>query len=307
MKAVVLHEYGSVSKLKYEDFADPKPGAGEVLVRVMAVSINPIDWKMRSGAAKDRFPLSLPAVLGRDLAGTVREVGEGVKDFKVGDAVFALANATYAELCVVKASDLAHIPTANGEHALDITTAATLPLVSVTGDQLIHIGTRAEKGQTIFLTGALGSVGRIALYCAIEAGVKVIAGVRKKQIEEAIALGATAAIDLGDEDSLSTLGFVDAVADTIGGSLATKLLAKVKPGGNFGSVVGPPKGADLHPTVQVNAFMAHADAATLVHYAEAVRDGKLQIPVDRILPLSEAAEGQAAAEKGGIGKVVLTV
>jgi NADPH:quinone reductase-like Zn-dependent oxidoreductase len=306
MKAVVLHEYGNAGKLKYEDFPDPKPGPGEVLVAVMAISINPIDWKMRSGAAKDRFPLTLPAVLGRDLAGTVREVGEGVTNFKVGDAVFALSNATYAELCVVKAADLARIPTSQGEHILDMTTAATLPLVSVTGDQLIHTGTRAEKGQTIFLSGALGSVGRIALYCAVEAGIKVIAGVRKKQIDEAISLGATAAIDLGDEDSLASLGFVDAVADTVGGAIGTKLLSKVKASGNFGTVVGPPKGAELHPTLKINAFMAHPDAATLVHYAEAVRDGKLQIPVDRILPLSDAAEGQTAAEKGGIGKVILT-
>ncbi len=305
MKAVVLHEYGGPGKLKFEDFPDPKAGAGEVLVEVMATSINPIDWKMRSGAAKERFPLTLPAVLGRDLAGTIRELGEGVKDFEVGEAVFALSMGTYAQLCTVRAVDLARIPAPNGEHVLGMTTAATLPLVALTGDQLIHLGVRAEKGQTILLTGAMGSVGRVALYCALEMGVKVIAGVRKKQIEEALALGATAAIDLGDEDALAALGFVDAVADTIGGSLGSKLLAKVKPGGNFGSVVGPPKDAALHPLVQVNAFMAHPDAATITHYGEAVRDGKLTIPVDRIIPLKEAADGQAAAEKGGIGKVVL--
>jgi NADPH:quinone reductase-like Zn-dependent oxidoreductase len=306
MKAVVLHEYGGPSKLKYEDFPDPKPGPGEVLVEVMAISINPIDWKLRSGAGKERFPLTLPAVLGRDLAGTVRELGEGVTSFKVGEAVFALSWASYAQLCVVKATDLARIPAPNGEHTLGMTTAATLPLVAVTGDQLIHLGARAEKGQTILLTGALGSVGRIALYCALESGVKVIAGVRKKQIDEALALGATAAIDLNDEDALASLGFVDAVADTVGGALGSKLLAKVKPGGHFGSVVGPPKNAALHPLVQVNALMAHPDAAVITHYAEAVRDGKLTIPVDRILPLADAADGQAAAEKGGIGKVVLT-
>ncbi|WP_263380800.1 NADP-dependent oxidoreductase [Granulicella paludicola] len=306
MKAVVLHEYGSTGKLKYEDFPDPKPGPGEVLVEVMAISINPIDWKMRSGEAKERFPLTLPAILGRDLAGSIKELGEGVKDFKVGEAVFALAWATYAQLCIVKASDLARIPAPKGDHVLGMTTAATLPLVAVTGDQLIHIGARAEKGQTILLTGALGSVGRVALYCALEMGVKVIAGVRKKQIDEALKLGATAAIDLGDEDVLASLGFVDAVGDTIGGALGNTLLAKVKPGGNFGSVVGPPKDAALHPLVQVNAFMAHPDAATITHYGEAVRDGKLVIPVDRIIPLRDAGEGQAAAEKGGIGKVVLT-
>ena len=105
MKAVVLHEYGPPSKLKYEDFPDPKPGPGEVLIAVRAASINPIDWKMRSGVAKDHFPVTFPGILGRDVAGLVRELGEGVKDFAVGDRVFALAWATYAELCVVKAAD----------------------------------------------------------------------------------------------------------------------------------------------------------------------------------------------------------
>jgi len=110
MKAVVLHEYGPPSKLVYEEFPDPLPAPGEVLVRVHAVSVNPIDWKMRSGAAKERFPLTLPAILGRDVAGTVAKLGDGVEGFKVGDRVFALSNATYAEFCLVKAADLAHIP-----------------------------------------------------------------------------------------------------------------------------------------------------------------------------------------------------
>jgi NADPH:quinone reductase-like Zn-dependent oxidoreductase len=174
MKAVVLHEYGPAKNLKYEDFEDPKPGEGEVLIRVQAVSVNPIDWKMRSGSARDRFPLQLPAVLGRDVAGVVRELGSGVTGFAEGDRVFALAFHTYAELCVVKATELAKIP-----EGLELTTAATIPLVSVTGDQLMRDGAKAEKGQTILLTGALGSVGRMALYAAKEIGANVIAGVRK--------------------------------------------------------------------------------------------------------------------------------
>jgi NADPH:quinone reductase-like Zn-dependent oxidoreductase len=250
-ETVVLHEYGGPTKLKYENFADPTPGPGEVLVRVQAVSINPVDWKMRSGAAKDRFPVTFPGIIGRDVAGVVREIGDGVKDFKEGDHVIALAHATYAELCVVKATEPALIP-----DGLEMTVAATVPLVSLTGDQLIHRGTKAEVGQTIFLSGALGSVGRIALYCAIESGIKVIAGVRKKQISEALALGAVAAIDISDDDEIAKLGTVDAVADTIGGPIGTKLIRKVKPGGNFGSVVGPPSNAALNPTIQVNAFMA---------------------------------------------------
>ena len=302
MKAVVLHEYGSPSKLIYEDFDDPLPAAGEVLVRVHAVSVNPIDFKMRSGAAKDRFPVTFPAILGRDVAGMVAKLGEGVKGFKVGDRVFALSNRTYAEFCVVKATDLALIP-----EGLELTTAGAVPLVSVTGDQLIRRGAKVQSGQTIVLTGALGSVGRCALFAAREIGANVIAGVRKNQIEEALSLGATAAIDLDDDKSIASLGSVDAVADTINGATATKLIAKVKSGGIFASVVGPPSNAALHPTVQVNPIMATPDPQTFIHYGEAIRDGKLKLPIESLMPLSEAAAAQTLAEKGGAGgKIILT-
>lgn len=300
MKAVVLHEYGPPKNLKYEEIKEPHPGPGEVQVRVLAASINPIDFKMRSGAAKERFPVEFPAVLGRDVAGLVQKLGEGVEGFAVGDRVFALAWHTYAEYCVVKASELAKIP-----EGLEIPAASTVPLVSVTGDQLIHQAAGVQQGQTVVLTGALGSVGRCAMFCALEIGAKVIAGVRKKQLDEARDLGAVEAIDIGDKDDLARVGFVDAVADTVGGEVGTALLAKVKPGGNYGSLVGPPQGAALHPLVHVNPMMAHPDAAAMVHYAEALRDGKLKIPVERMMPLADAAEAHALAEKGGGGKIVL--
>jgi NADPH:quinone reductase-like Zn-dependent oxidoreductase len=307
MKAVVLHEYGPPKNLKWDDVEDPKPGDGEVLVSVHAASVNPIDWKMRSGAAKEHFPVEFPAILGFDLAGVVREVGPHVTGFTVGDRVFARAPRAYAELAVVKAAELALIPGPVGSKpGLDVTTAAAVPLVSTTGDQLIREAAKVQKGQTVLLTGALGSVGRMALYAAQEIGAKVIAGVRKSQIDEVLKLGAAAAIDIGDEDELAKLGLVDAVADTIGGELATKLIAKVKPGGSFGSVTGPVANAALHPTVTVTAIGSHPDPAVYVLYGEAIRDGKLDLPVDRVLPMADAAEAHRVGEKGGVGKIVLT-
>ena len=300
MKAAVIHEYGAPSRLKYETVDDPKPGAGEVRVRVLAGSVNPVDWKMRSGEARERFPVQFPGILGRDVAGVVESLGEGVSGFAEGDKVFALARQTYAELCVVKAADLAHVP-----EGLDMIAAGAVPLVSLTGDQLIREASEVQAGQTILLTGATGSVGRCALFCALELGAKVIAGVRKKQIDEALALGATVAIAIDDADELARIGFVDAVADTVGGKLAPKLLAKIKPGGVYGSLLGPPADADLHPLVRVKPMMAQPRAETLVHYGEALRDGKLKLPIDHVLPLAEAAEAHTAAEKGGVGKIVL--
>jgi NADPH:quinone reductase-like Zn-dependent oxidoreductase len=149
-------------------------------------------------------------------------------------------------------------------------------------------------------------VGRCALFCALELGARVIAGVRKEQLGEAKSLGAFEAIDLQDEDAISKLGTLDGVADTVGGKIAPQLLGKVKSGGCYGSLLGPPADAALHPTVKVNAMMAHPDPERMVHYAEAIRDGKLKLPIDRVLPLAEAAEAQTVAEKGSIGKVVLT-
>ena len=251
MKASVLHEYGVPSKLRYEDFADPSPGPGEVRVRVLAASVNPVDWKMRSGEAKEMFPVEFPAVLGRDVAGVVESLGPNVTGFKEGDKVFAMARATYAELCVIPAATLAHIP-----EGLEMTLAGALPLVALTADQLIREATEVQKGQTILLTGATGSVGRCALFCALELGAKVIAGVRKKQIEEARSLGAVSAIDLDDEHELARIGLLDGVADTVGGKLAPRLLSKVKPGGTFGSVLGPPADAALHPLVRVKPMRA---------------------------------------------------
>ena len=300
MKAVVLHEYGSPDKLKYEDAPDPEPGEEQVLVRVAAASINPIDWKMRSGAVKDRFPVEIPTILGRDVSGTVRSVGAKVVGFAPGDKVMALAWKTYAELCVVDAKDLVRVP-----DGMDLVEAAAVPLVTLTGEQLVRLGANVQSGETVLVAGALGSVGRSAVFAAKQMRSTVIAGVRKKQKGEAAELGADEMIALDDDDDIARLGFIDAVADTVNGETAQKLIAKVKQGGVYGSVVGPPANAKLHPTVRVQHIMAKPDAEKLSWLAEQVAAGKLRIPIDRMMPLEEAAKAHAVAEKGGVGGKIL--
>jgi NADPH:quinone reductase-like Zn-dependent oxidoreductase len=300
MKAVVLHEYGPPQNLKYEDIADPKPADREVLVRIHAIGVNPIDWKIRSGAMKALFDIPFPAILGYDIAGVVTEVGKGVSEFAAGDRVFARTSNAYAELAVVKVDELAKVP-----ENLDLTIAAALPVVSTTADQLVREQAEVKSGQTVLLTGALGSVGRFALYSALEQGANVIAGVRGKQIDEALSLGATQAIDIGDDRAIAALGPVDAVTDTIGGTLATKLLAQIKPGGVYVSVTGPPRDAAQYPQVRIKSFGSHSDTKAMAHYAEAIRNGKLALPIDSILPLAGASEAHEKGEKGGVGKIVL--
>ncbi len=300
MKAIVSHEFGGPSKLKLEDYADPVAGEGEVLVRVAATSINPIDWKMRSGDAKEIFPVEFPWIPGWDVSGIVRAVGPGVSGFEPGDRVMGFGPKTYAELVVIKASSLAKVP-----DSLDLVKAGALPLVTQTGEQLISLGTHIQAGQTVLITGAVGAVGRSAVLTAKKAGAIVIAGVRKRQIDEARTIGADQVIALDDEDAMKKLGFVDAVAEIVGHTTGEELMGKVKQGGVFASVVGPPANAAMHPTVKVVPVGAVPDAAKLREMAEDVVAGRLVIPIDRMLPLEDAGEGQAAAEKGGIGKILL--
>jgi NADPH:quinone reductase-like Zn-dependent oxidoreductase len=300
MKAIVLHEYGPPKNLQYEDAPDPIPAEGEVLVRLAATSVNPIDYKLRSGAAASRYHIELPIILGRDIAGTVRTLGPGVTGFNPGDKVIALGNKTYAELVIVKASDLAHLP-----EGLDLIEAAALPLVTATGEQLVTLGTKIQKGQTILITGAVGGVGRSAVWTAKKAGAIVIAGVRKSQLAEAATIGADSTLALDDDAALQKLGFIDAIADTVGGETAQNLLGKVKPSGTFASVLGPPANAALHPTITIAPIQAHPDAAKLRTMAEDTLAGHFKIPIDRMLPLEKAAEAHAAAEKGTKGKILL--
>ncbi|MEO6802216.1 MAG: NADP-dependent oxidoreductase, partial [Granulicella sp.] len=241
-----------------------------------------------------------PGILGRDITGIVREIGPRVTGFEPGDKVMALGLHAYAELVVVKASDLAKVP-----EGLDLVEAAALPLVTLTGEQLIRLGTKIQAGQTVLVTGAVGGVGRAAVWTAKKAGATVIAGVRRKQLKEAGEIGADAVVALDDKEAMEKLGFVDAVADTVGGATAQMLLAKVKQGGVFASVLGPPANANLHPTIRIVPVMVVPDARALRTLAEEVLAGKLKIPIDRMIPLADSGDGQAAAEKGGIGKVLL--
>jgi NADPH:quinone reductase-like Zn-dependent oxidoreductase len=300
MKAVVLHEYGGPEKLKYEEMPDPVPGEGQVLVRLSATSVNPVDYKMRSGEASASFPVQFPGILGRDIAGVVRSLGPGVTGFVPGDKVIALGSNTYAELVVVNASDLTHLP-----GGLDLVEAAALPLVTLTGEQLISRGVKIQHGQAVLVTGAVGAVGRTAVFVAKKAGAIVIAGVRKSQLKDAEELGADEVVALDDPSAMERVGLLDAVADTVNHETAEKLLVKVKPGGVFASVLGPPANAKMHPTVRIAPVRAVPDAAMLRTLAEDVAAGRFKIPIDRMIPLEDAGKGQAAAEKGGIGKVLL--
>jgi NADPH:quinone reductase-like Zn-dependent oxidoreductase len=302
VKAVRLYEYGGPENLRYdEDAPDPLMSADSVLVETAATSVNPIDWKIRSGARQKDFPLKLPAILGRDVSGIVRAVGRNVRTFKPGERVLAYTEATYAELVAVGGSVLTHLP-----DGLDLVDSAAIPLIALTGDQLVRLAARAQPGQTLLVSGALGSVGRAAVHAARKLGVTVIAGVRARQLPEARTLGASDTVAIDDDAAVAALAMVDGVADTVGGETAAKLFGKVKNGGNFGYASVLPEGVpQRNPTVTVTRVFARPDASKVREYADDVRDGKFVLPIGRRLPLRKASEAHALAQQGGAGKIVL--
>src|SRR5580658_492525 len=302
MKAVVLHEYGCPEKLRFEDnVPEPQMSGRTVLIAAAAASVNPIDWKVRSGMRQKDVPLSFPAILGRDVSGVVRTVGADVKHFKPGDCVLALSTATYAELVAVDDSDLTHLP-----DGMDLADAAAIPLISLTGDQLVRFATNAKKGQVVLITGALGSVGRAAVHTAKKIGAQVIAGVRAKELSDARSLGGRHALAIDDDNAIEKFRLVDAIADTVGGEVAAKLISKVKQNGFFGyASVLPESVAAQNPTVKITRVAARPDPAKVREFADDVRDGKFVLPIGRRMPLRDAAEAHVLGEKGGIGKILL--
>jgi NADPH:quinone reductase-like Zn-dependent oxidoreductase len=203
----------------------------------------------------------------------------------------------------VEGSLLTHLP-----EGVNLVDAAAIPLIALTGDQLVRQAARAEYGQTFIVSGALGSVGRAAVHTAKKLGVHVIAGVRARQLSEATALGVSGTVAVDDDSAIARLAMVDGVIDTVGGETAAKLFAKVKSGGSFGYASVFPDGiAATNPTVKVTRVFARPDASKVREFADDIRDGKFVLPISQRLPLQDAAKAHAWAQKGGAGKIVLVI
>jgi NADPH:quinone reductase-like Zn-dependent oxidoreductase len=212
----------------------------------------------------------------------------------------ALAHQTYAEYAVAKIEILATIP-----DGMDDQHAAALPLIATTGSQLMERAVKIQRGQTVLVTGALGSVGRVAVFVGLQHGARMIAGVRAKEVDAARALGATGVVAIDDPKSLATLSGLDAVADTIGGSVASELLPLLKKGGVFGTVVSLP--ADIGKyDVQGAHMMSQPDPKRLAELARLNAAGEFDIPIAKVMPLSQTREAHEIEDKGGVnGKLLL--
>ena len=301
MKAIVLNEYGDSSHLELTKIPDPKPGSGEIKVKVAAAGLNPIDWKLRSGDYKAFMPIQFPFVPGVDVSGRVVELGPGVTQFKVDDRVLGFVKRGYAEFVTAPEGAWASIP-----KGMSLEDAAVIPLAGLTGAQLVEEAANVQGKQTVLVTGAVGAVGRAAVYAAKARGARVIAGVRQRQRAEAETLGVSTVVALDVDAELANLPMLDAVADTVGGSTLAKVLGKVRNGGVVASTVGPPPG-DKERGVIGKGMQTHVDSKRLASLCEALSAGKFRLPIAKRLPLAEAASAQRLAEAGGVSKVLLKV
>jgi len=299
MHAVVLTDYGDVEKLELREVDDPYPGARQIKVKVAGASINPIDWKIRRGDLRGVLPLHLPVILGRDIAGTVVAVGPEVHEFEVGDRVMGLVEHGYAELVVAAVESFAKLPP-----EIELERAAALPLVGLTGTQLIEEGVQVQGGQRVLVTGALGSVGRIAVFAAKKRGAQVVAGVRARQRDEARKLDVDEIVALDDPKEIAHMRPIDAIADTVNGKAVQGVLDKVKPGGIVGTVLGPPLGAK-EQGLRVHPILTHPDPTRLAELGQSVVRGELVLPIDKRYSLADVQAAQHVAEAGGVGKVLL--
>ncbi len=315
MKAVQIHAFGDVDVLKYEDVERPEPQAGEVLVRVRAVGINPVDWVSRefpvpiTTGAKD-----LPYILGWDISGEVVALGEGVTPFAIGDEVYGMPRfpqeaKAYSEYVTAPVSDLALKP----EH-LTHQQAAGVPLAALTAWQALFDVAHLQAGQTVFIAGGAGGVGHFAIQLAKWKGAQVITTTSTRNVEFVRHLGADVVIDYTKQAFEDVVKNVDVVLDTIGEDVLKRSFQVVKRGGLIVSLPGhkgvKELGEQLAPQYGV-AFVlirVHTSGEQMAEMAKLFDAGQLKVHLDAVFPLQDVAQAHKLSEGGHVrGKIVLTV
>jgi NADPH:quinone reductase-like Zn-dependent oxidoreductase len=307
MKAVRIHEFGGPEVLKLENLPTPEPAAGEVLIEVRAASVNPVDYKIREGKYPAVKADQLPITLGRDAAGVVAKVGEGVSAFAQGDEVFVMLppeRGGYAEWVAAPAKDCALKPS-----ALDMVQAASVPLAALTAWQGLFDHGRLAAGQRVLIHGASGGVGHFAVQFAKAKGAEVFATASGDQRAFVRTLGADRAIDYHNERFEEIAKDVDLVYDLIGGETQDRSWQVLKRGGTLVSTVQAPDAARASQAgVAASRYTAQPNGAQLAEVARLIDQGKVKVTLDRVFPLEQAADAERHLQNDHVqGKVVLKV
>jgi NADPH:quinone reductase-like Zn-dependent oxidoreductase len=308
MRAVCIYSYGGPEVLVYENAPCPHPGDAEVLVRVHAAGINPVDWKIREGHLKGMLHHTLPLILGWDLSGVVEALGTNLRRLKLGDEVFSrpdiARDGAYAEFIVVRESELALKP-----RSLDHIHAAALPLAGLTAWQTLFDAGGLAAGQRVLIHAAAGGVGSLAVQLGKWKGAHVIGTASERNHAFLRELGIDQVVDYERERFEDVVQPVDVVLDTLGGEIQERSWKVLKRGGILVSIVSPPAAetAAAHGVRQAFVF-TRPDAAQLAEIAKLADAEKLKAIVETILPLSDATRGQELSERGHTrGKIVLRV
>lgn len=303
MKAIRIHQYGGPEVLAQVEMQRPTPGPNEVLIKVQAAAVNPIDWKMRAGYAKDFFPLTFPATLGWDVSGTVEETGAKVTGFKRGDEVYALLRGGgYAEYATAEETVVARKP-----RTADHIQAAAVPVAGLTAWQALFEVAQLSAGQKVLIHAAAGGVGNFAVQFAKARGVQVIGTASTKNQTFLRELGVDQAVDYQKTRFEEVVREVDAVLDTVGGETQERSFKVLKKGGILVSLVQPPS-PELATKYGVRALFygAHASSSDLAEIAKLIDAGKVKPVVETVLPLAEARRAHELSETGHArGKIVL--
>ncbi len=306
MKAMRYDRYGSPEVLEYANRDKPEAGAGQVLIRIRAASVNPIDWKLRSGAMKTLIPLELPTGAGQDVAGEIAAIGDGVDDLKVGDAVFAMMGVTpagaYAEYVVLDRTAVARKP-----DTLDFVSAAAVPMGALTAWQAIVDLGGLKPASQLFVHAAGGNVGGWAVRIGHALGAYVTAAASANDRDDVTALGVDVFVDYQAGPFEQAARDMDVVLDPLAGDIQARSWGMIKPGGILVStlVVEQPEEAKARG-VRAAMVQGHPDGGELALIAKLIDDGKLTPHVGRIMSLDEAAEAQRLGEAGEVkGKIVL--
>lgn len=308
MKAVHIHKYGGPEVLKFEETPRPQPAANELLIRVHAAAVNPVDWKIREGHLKQQLTYSFPLILGWDFSGVVEAVGPDVTKFQIGSEVFSrpdiARDGAYAEFIVVRESEVASKP-----KSLDYLHAAAIPLAGLTAWKGIFDAGGLSAGQKILIHAAAGGVGSFAVQFAKWKGAYVFGTASGKNLEFLKELGVDEPIDYRKTRFEDVVHGIDVVFDTIGGDTQKRSFGVLKKGGILVSTVAPPpqEEAAKHDVRATHIFI-QPDAAELAEIAGLVDTGKVKPFVETVLPLSEARQAQELSEGHHVrGKIVLKV
>jgi NADPH:quinone reductase-like Zn-dependent oxidoreductase len=307
MHAVRIHSFGDANVLKMEDIPLPEPKDNEIVVRVMAASVNPVDYKIRSGKYPAVKKDQLPKVLGRDISGVVERVGSKIGKFKKGDAIYAMLGSDiggYAEYALVTEDEAAKKPA-----QLDFVQAAAVPLAALTAWQGLFDQGGLKAGQRVLIHGGAGGVGHFAVQFAKAKGAWVATTVSGQDIALVRKLGADRPIDYKAETFEDVVKDIDLVFDLIAGDTQTRSFAVLKDGGTLISTLQKPDEAELARRHARGAhYLAKPDARELAEIAGLIDAGKVKVIVNAIYPLDEVARAHKHMENDHIaGKVVLQV